>query len=117
MNSIIDYLEHWAASQPEKCVNCFLDVSGKETASYTYKRFSDRSRGLAEYLAQHAGLKYGDRAVLVYPPGLDGIVAFMACVRIGALPVIVWPPTNLKSEAGLVKHPAVAGPRLVTAML
>src|SRR5439155_26096336 len=30
------------------------------------------------------------------------------CVRIGALPVIVWPPTNLKSKAGLVKLAFIA---------
>ena len=40
------------------------------------------------------GLKRGDRALLVYPPGLEVIVAFFACARLGAIPVPVYPPMN-----------------------
>ena len=108
MNSIIDYLEYWAAAQPEKRLSCFLDVSGKEKAVYTYKAFADRTRALAEYLAQHAGLKYGDRALLVYPPGLDIVTAFIACARAGVIPVPVCPPTYMNCKAGLAKLAFVA---------
>jgi acyl-CoA synthetase (AMP-forming)/AMP-acid ligase II len=38
------------------------------------------------------GLKKGDRAVLVYLPGLDFIAAFLGCLRAGVLAVPVYPP-------------------------
>lgn len=34
----------------------------------------------------------GDPIMLVYPPGLDFIVAFLACLRAGLLAVPVYPP-------------------------
>src|SRR6266480_5254584 len=108
MNSIIDYLEQWEAIQPNKLVSSFLDVDGKEKASYTYLGFSNRTRGLAEYLSEHVGLKYGDRVLLVYPPGLEVIVAFYACVRVGVIPVPVPPPTIINFDLGLARLVFVA---------
>src|SRR5437762_3502329 len=103
MNSIIDYLEQWAAVQPDKCAFSFLDIHGEETTSYTYLNFSNRTRTLAEYLSQQAGLKYGDTALLLYPPGLDVIVAFYACARIGVIPVPVPPPAIVNFDLGLAR--------------
>src|SRR5262245_32077527 len=98
MNTIIDYMEHWAASQPAKCFSSFLDVHGNATDTYTYSGFNERTRHLAEYLSRQVGLKRGDRALLVYPPGLEVIAAFVACARIGAIPVPVHPPTSVNFE-------------------
>src|ERR1043165_7877775 len=108
MNSIIDYLEQWAAAQPDKCAFSFLDIHGKETASYTYVNFSNRTRTLAVYLSQHAGLKYGDRVLLVYPPGLEVIVAFYACVRVGVIPVPAPPSAIVNFDLGLARLAFVA---------
>jgi thioester reductase-like protein len=103
MNSIIDYLEHWAAVQPNKCVFGFLDVRGKERANYTYLNFLNRTRALAQYLSEEVGLKYGDRVLLVYPPGLDVIVAFYACVRVGVIPVPAPPPGIVNFDLGFTR--------------
>jgi thioester reductase-like protein len=108
MNTIIDYLEHWAAIQPGKCFSSFLDVQGKEVETYTYSDFHERSRHLAEYLSRQVGLKRGERALLVYPPGLEVIVAFVACARIGVIPAPVLPPTPVNFERGLAKLTFVA---------
>src|SRR5438874_5869082 len=108
MNSVIDYLEQWAAVQPNKCLCSFLDARGEEKASYTYLNFSNRTRTLAAYLSQQVGLKYGDRVLLVYPPGLEVIVAFYACVRIGVIPVPVPPATIVNFDLGLARLVFVA---------
>ncbi len=108
MGSIIDYLEHWAQIQPDKCVFSFLDQDGKERDNYTYLAFHERTRHLAAHLAGDVGLKLGDRVLLVYPPGLELIVAFFACARIGAIPVPVYPPTPMSFEAGLSKLAFIA---------
>ncbi len=108
MNSIIDYLEHWAAVQPDKCLVGFLDEHGNETDSYTNLQIHERTCLLAEYLSQQAGINLGDRALLVYPPGLELIVAFFACARIGAISVPVCPPTPLNFTGGLARLAFVA---------
>ena len=108
MNSIIDYLEHWAAVQPDKRLSSFLDVDGAEKDSYTYLGFHERTRHLAEYLWQQIGLRRGDRALLVYPPGLEIIAAVVACARIGVIPVPVCPPTLMSVGGGLAKLDLVA---------
>ena len=102
MDSIIDYLEHWAGVQPDKPFSSFLDSLGNEKESYTYLGFHERSRRVAGYLSE-VGLKRGDRALLVYTPGLEIIVAFFACARIGVIPVPVYPPTRANFEASLQK--------------
>lgn len=91
MNSLISYLNHWAGVQPEQRYATFLDVRGNETESYTYRDFNERTAYVAEYLSHQVGLKPGERALLVYPPGLEVIVAFFACARIGVIPVPVYP--------------------------
>jgi len=101
MNSIVSCLEHWAATQPHQRYSRFLDLRGNETESYTYQSFHERTRYLAEYLSQHVHLKAGDRALLVYPPGLEIIVAFFACARIGVIPVPVYPPSFARGLAKL----------------
>ncbi len=108
MNSIIDYLEHWAAVQPNKHFSSFLDIDGNATDTYTYLGLHDRTRHLAEYLSRHLGFRRGDRALLVYPPGLEVIVAFFACARIGVVPVPVYAPTPMNFEGGLTKLTFVA---------
>ncbi|HEU4507181.1 MAG TPA: thioester reductase domain-containing protein [Pyrinomonadaceae bacterium] len=100
MTSLIAYLEHWAAVQPDQPYSIFLNVHGNATESYTYRELDQRTRYLAEYLSREVGLKRGDRALLVYPPGLEIIVAFFACARIGVIPVPVYPPSV---ERGLAK--------------
>jgi thioester reductase-like protein len=108
VNSVIEYLRHWAAVQPDKCFSSFLDLHGTETETYTCAEFDARSRHLAEYLSRHVGLRPGDRALLVYPPGLEIIVAFFACVRMGAIPVPVSAPMTMHFERGLAKLSFVA---------
>jgi thioester reductase-like protein len=108
MATLIEYLEHWAAVQPDKCLYSFLDHEGKERDNYTFLAFHERTRHLAAYLSREAGLQRGDRVLLVYPPGLELLVAFFACARIGVIPVPVYPPTPMSFESGLAKLTFIA---------
>ena len=38
------------------------------------------------------------RAVLVYPPSLDFMVAFLACLKVGVVAVPVFPPNPAKRD-------------------
>jgi thioester reductase-like protein len=89
LDTILDYVDHWAAVHPEKCFSAFLDRHGKPREMYTYRSFEARTRFLAEYISEETALQRGDRVALVYPPGLEMVASFFACARIGAIPVPV----------------------------
>ena len=117
MKSLIDYLEHRAAVHPDKCLSTFLDVDGREKSHYSYLEFSNHTRGLAAYLSRKVGLKHGDRVLLAYPPGLEIIAAFFACVRAGIIPVPVAPPTSINFDASLAKIAFIANDCQARALL
>jgi thioester reductase-like protein len=103
METLIDYLQMWETQQPDQTLFRFVDVEGRELEHYTYQSFAERTRELAAYLFTEAGLRSGDRALLVYPPGLEMVAAFYACARIGVIAVPVSPPLPMAFEAGLAK--------------
>jgi thioester reductase-like protein len=89
LDTILDYVDHWAAVRPERCFSTFLDRHGKPREMYTYQSFQARTRFLAEYIHEETALQRGDRVALVYPPGLEMVASFFACARLGAIPVPV----------------------------
>ena len=103
LESLCDYLDHWSARQPDALLYSFLDIDGRELESYTYRELRRRVHGLAGYLADGVGLEPGERALLVYPPGLELIVASLACLQAGVIPVPVCPPSAMNLEGGLAK--------------
>ena len=50
--SIVEYLDHWAAAQPDTRYCAFLDVAGRVRADYRYAQFRDRTARLARHLAE-----------------------------------------------------------------
>src|ERR1043165_2865284 len=106
--NIIDHLEHWVRVQPERCLFSFLDSTGREKESYTYRSFDQRTRIVAQQLASVAHVRRGDRALLAYPPGLELIVAFFACARAGVIPVPIAAPAFLGSESNVARLSLVA---------
>src|SRR5580692_3580270 len=99
LDTILDYLSHWAGVNPGKCFSSFLDRHGNTRENYTYHAFDARTRFLAEYLLSETGLQRGDRVALVYPPGLEMVASFVACARIGAIPVPISPATSVGKGA------------------
>ncbi|WP_374022977.1 thioester reductase domain-containing protein [Mycobacterium sp. HNNTM2301] len=108
METLIDHLHLREAQTPDKTLFRFVDDEGRELEHYTYRGFSERTRELAAYLSTEAGLRPGDRALLVYPPGLEMIAAFYACARIGVIAVPVSPPLPMSFESGLAKLSFIA---------
>ena len=50
----------------------------------------------------------GERVLLAYPPGVEMICAFFACVRLGLIPVPVYPPTGHGFQAARDKTEFIA---------
>ncbi len=104
----MDVLRANAERHPEKLLYAFLDRDGRTTHSYTYEAFVQRTAEIAAHIAHSHPLEQGDRVLLVYPPGLEVIAAFFACVRLGLIPVPVYPPSSHGFSAALYKMNFIA---------
>lgn len=107
MDSIIGRLEKWVDAQPDALLYAFLNGAGDITESYTYREFHERSNHLAAHLGC-GRVRRGQSVLLVYPPGLEFIVAFFACAKLGAVPVPVSPPDRSGHWGGVERLGAVA---------
>ena len=87
MPNLTDCLERWSTVAPDRPLYTFINRACNPVGSYTYASFHLRTNGLAHVLAREIGIKPGESILLVYPPGLEFIVAFIACVKAGALPI------------------------------
>jgi acyl-CoA synthetase (AMP-forming)/AMP-acid ligase II len=92
MSKLTDYLQKWARISPDRTLYTFLDRDCNPAGSYTYASFHLRTNGLARILADEIGIKPTEPVLIVYPPGLEMIAAFIACVKAGAIPVPVPAP-------------------------
>ncbi len=108
METLIDYLRMYEEQRPDQLLFRFVDGDGRELEQYTYQSFAERTRELAAYLSVEAGLKPGERALLVYPPGLEMVAALFACARIGVIAVPVSPPLPTAFEASMAKLSFIA---------
>ena len=64
------------------------------------RQFNAKSRAVAASIVKDWAIKNGDRVVLVYPPGLEFLVAFVACLRAGHAPSVdVDEPSTSNSRA------------------
>ena len=77
----------------------FLGLDGEETASLSYAELDVRARALAVAIRRIASP--GDRALLLYAPGLEFITAFFACLYAGVIAVPCYPPHPGKLERSL----------------
>ena len=99
MPSVVELLDHWAAIQPGNTLFEFRHSHGKSTERHTYRSFAERTRSHAAHLVGTFGLHAGDRVLLAYPPGLEGIAALLGCARAGLIGVPVAVPRSADDAA------------------
>jgi acyl transferase domain-containing protein/acyl-CoA synthetase (AMP-forming)/AMP-acid ligase II/NADPH:quinone reductase-like Zn-dependent oxidoreductase/acyl carrier protein len=88
--TLADVLRHRAREQPDDDAYIFLvDGEGGELR-YTYAEIDRRARAIAAHL--QAVAKRGDRALLLYPSGLDYVSGFFACLYADVIAVPAFPP-------------------------
>jgi thioester reductase-like protein len=106
--SILGRLNRLADEHPDKLLYSYLDVNGDPIESYTYASFVHRAQVIAGHLWKEGRFAVGDRLLLAYPPGLEMICAFFACVRAGLIPVPVFPPSSRGFQSALYKMVHIA---------
>ncbi len=78
----------------------FLGDGDDEELFLTLQQLDLRARAIAAKLQQYT--KKGDRAVLLYPPGLDFLTAFWGCMYAGVVAVPMPMSTNMKALAEML---------------
>jgi acyl-CoA synthetase (AMP-forming)/AMP-acid ligase II len=87
--SLVTLLARRAESEPGGRAYVFLSDRGEEEAALTFRELHDASHALAARLGEMA--EPGDRAILVFPPGLEFLIAFFGCLiaRVIAVPMMI----------------------------
>ncbi len=85
-----DVLRRRAAGDPDGRAFILLDEHGDERAALTYRELYTRALAIADRLGRRCGP--GERALLVFPQGLEFIVAYFGCLYARVIAVPVNPP-------------------------
>ena len=110
---LTDVLRRRAAERPGGQAFTFLDPGGTEVETLTWGGLDERARAVAAAL-QGAGAA-GERALLLFPPGLDFVAAFLGCLYAGTVAVPAYPPGRHRPSARLRSIAADARARVVLA--
>ena len=89
-STLIEILRWRALQQPEQKAFSFLQNGEVEGSNLTYGELDSKARAIAALLqTQEAS---GERALLLYPPGLEFIAAFFGCLYARVVAVPAYPP-------------------------
>ncbi|MEH2207716.1 MAG: aminotransferase class I/II-fold pyridoxal phosphate-dependent enzyme [Nostoc sp.] len=88
--TLIDLLCQRVKNQPHQPAYIFLQDGEIETNRLTYQELENKVKAIAAHLQSFSSP--GDRALLLYPPGLDFITGFFACLYAGIIGVPAYPP-------------------------
>jgi len=91
---LLDRVTGYPESNASKTLFTWVDDKGKVTRTLTYQEFDEATTRLASALVDEKkwNVRPGATVLLVYPPGLDFIIAFVACLKAGIVAVPVYPP-------------------------
>lgn len=81
--------DRWAAETPE-AVALYVETLDGKRAEYTYRELQQRSRQLANALAE-MGVSRGDRVALTAPQDVETLLTHLAAWRLGAISVPLAP--------------------------
>lgn len=86
--TLLEILSYRAQYQPDNQAYIFLQDGETESDSLTYGELEQRAKAIAAQLQPWQG----ERALLLYPSGLEFIAAFFGCLYAGVVAVPAYPP-------------------------
>ncbi|MFI7217026.1 AMP-binding protein [Micromonospora maritima] len=93
---LVGALRTHARTRPERTALTWLGDLARPTAALSYAELDDTAARIGARLRETTAP--GDRVLLVHPPGLGFVTAFLGCLYAGRVPVPVYPV--LESENG-----------------
>ncbi|BAY81667.1 AMP-dependent synthetase and ligase, acyl-CoA synthase [Calothrix parasitica NIES-267] len=94
-STIVDLMQYRSNHQPEQQGYIFLADGESQENSLSYKELDVKARLIAAHLQSLNMI--GERALLLYPPGLEFIAAFLGCLYAGVIAVPAYPPRKGQS--------------------
>jgi 8-amino-7-oxononanoate synthase len=88
--TLVELLQVRAVEQADRPAFTFLIDGEREESVLTYAELDLKAKAIAAYLKTR--ISVGDRVLLLYPSGLEYIIAFFGCLYAGAIAVPVYPP-------------------------
>ena len=110
-SSLVALLEHRAVTQPSDRAFVFLSDRGAREAELTFAQLHERARALAREFVQKG--TPGDRALLIFPQGLDFIVALFGCLMAGVVSVPMMVPRRQSSRDSTASITTDCAPRFI----
>ena len=89
-STLVDLLERRARLQGPRTAYIFLADGETEESPITYAELDRQARAIAAWLQSHD--LEGQRALLLFPAGLEFIAAFFGCLYAGVVAVPAYPP-------------------------
>jgi acyl-CoA synthetase (AMP-forming)/AMP-acid ligase II len=90
LSTFADLLAYRAQNQPNRTAYTFLHRGETEVGQLTYQELDRQARAIAARLQSLGAV--GERALLLYQPGLEFIAAFMGCLYASVVAVPAYPP-------------------------
>jgi acyl-CoA synthetase (AMP-forming)/AMP-acid ligase II len=105
-STLVEILRGRALDQPDRRAYTFLVDGETEEIHLTYGELDRQARVVAATLQDRKA--EGERALLLYPPGLDYIAALFGCLYAGVTAVPVYPPDPSRLQRTLPRLQAIA---------
>ncbi|MEP7013271.1 MAG: AMP-binding protein, partial [Acidobacteriota bacterium] len=110
---LVDVLRERARRSGQAPAYTFLDDGEAEGGGLSWAQLDRAARAIAVHLAEVA--RPGDRALLLFPAGLDFIAAFFGCLYAGVVAVPSYPPRPNRGQQRLRAIVRDAAPAVVLA--
>ncbi|CCI31028.1 4-hydroxyphenylalkanoate adenylyltransferase [Microcystis aeruginosa NIES-1211] len=104
-STLVELLRYRASQQPNKIAYTYLPDNHQAPHTLTYEQLDQESRAIASKLQMWQAT--GERALLIYPPGLDFLSAFWGCLYAGVIAIPAPPPDPLRLKRTLPRLKAI----------
>ncbi|HEY9819978.1 MAG TPA: AMP-binding protein, partial [Candidatus Sericytochromatia bacterium] len=114
-STLVELISWRALHQPEQPAYTFLIDGEVEGPHLTYADLDCQARAIGALLQQHKA--QGERALLLYPPGLEFIAAFCGSLYGGVIGIPAPPPDAARLKRTLPRLQSIANDAQATLVL
>lgn len=111
-NTLVDVLNSQSQLHPNRLAYTYLLDGEACEQNWTYSDLHRQAVRIAVRIREE-GLTEGDRALLLYQPGLDFIAGFFGCLYAGVIAVPVYPPLSARDFPRLLAVLGDATPKAI----